>query len=341
MQEKTYYVIPQDLIRYKRVPIEGLEDLDNNPMMKNVPLSDEELLTLNNDTLEIKIKLTTLGETKRNLLQEHFSIKVIPFQLAFKVTIKAEDVHSRSVNEFESELRQYLIFSVILANKDMKIVYHENGHFDISEFSDMGNNGQGVFLPYSFIKLSEGGYINTYYQSDYDRTVKHSLRYFSLFEEAEITALKELLRKFIINNDRPIKDPTVEMFIHCHTFSWIPKGLFFSAVVTLASCFESLLGRKKRLKLSNRDPLLRRFFEFRNSITHLDTHDMQHTNGGYVATKYLNKKFLKQINLNLYFVDFSIHIFRNINNSTKKISLKIDDLEEVRKKLIEKIIEKL
>ena len=105
MQEETYYIIPQDLIGYKRVPIEGLEDSENNPIMKNIPISNEEILTLNNEDFDLKIILITLNEIQRNLLQGHF-IKVIPFQLAFKVTIKAEDVHSITINKLESEYNE-------------------------------------------------------------------------------------------------------------------------------------------------------------------------------------------------------------------------------------------
>lgn len=326
-----YTLIPQDLIRYSRIPVNGLmhitidtetgSELDNNPVMRNIPLSDEELLTFNNGTIELKIKIITLDETQRNFLKDNFSIKILPFQIGFKVTIKAEDVHSMDVQKFESEIRHYLILSMILANKDMQIVYHDPDHSYISEFSNMDANGQGVFLPYSFIKLTEDGYINTFYQSDYDRTVIKCGRYFSLFNQAKINILKELLRKFITNEDRPIKDPTIDMFIHCHTFSWIPKGLLYSAVVTLFGCFDSLLTKEGRIALCNSDSLLKRFEAFRNAISHLDGHTITYNNGIYTATQYRSLRG-----------DLPSPIVTTIN---------IDEIEEVRKKLIEKIIERV
>ncbi|MHA1591395.1 MAG: hypothetical protein ACTSUP_02860 [Candidatus Heimdallarchaeaceae archaeon] len=315
MPEQVYYLIPQDLIGYQRRS-------SRTNVIVSIP--DENLLNYTDTTsnCRIKIRLTTLNPTQRDLLMENFSIKVIPFQLAFEVTITSPVEHSRTTINLESDLRQYLIFSIILANKDLRIQFCDNNPFMLSDFTDVGGNGQGVFLPYSFIKLTPEGKINTYYQSDYDRTVIFSNRYFSILEPTKIAELRKLLDKFIVQHIRNIKEPTIEMFIHCHTFSWVPKGLFYPAVVTLASCFDSLLGKQGRISLFNTDPLLTKFQSLRNAISYLDGHDISFNDGTYSSTQYINQNG-QQV------------------SPPEVTYFSIDELEEVRKELIHQILLKI
>lgn len=313
MTIKIYYLIPQDIIGFNTLPINGLHDLDGNDFTEDVPLQEENIIQGNISKIKFCIDLITLDLPNEQILSTHF-IKVSSFQLAFKITLENRDVDSKKVREFESELRMYLIFSIILANKDIKVYYNNGCKFEMTR-----DNGLGTFLPYSFIKLTSEGHINTYYQSDYTRCIIMSSRYFSRFENTEIAIIKKLLNKFILSRQRPFKEPTIEMFIHSHTFSWIPKGLFYPAIVILFSCFESLLGKKCRISLFKSDPLLSKFQAIRDAIPHLDGHDIRYNNRDYTVTQYKDQSEKELI-------------------SPKITILNIDEIEDIRKRLIELIL---
>jgi len=323
MKEETYYVIPKDVIYFNEVVVDGAKRIEfkqgqtiEHDIYRCESIQEQEILSFTKSGFIVKIYLSPLPEGQIHTLRDHFGFLFNEHQIALKLITKYDAAKYSDYVYFEISMRLHIIFSIILANKDIKLYYYQYGRFSLQ-----GVGGQGVFLPYSFIKLTEQGGINLYYQSSYERmTEKNS--FFSRFEQDEIDRLKNLLNKLLVEENRDIPDPTVQMFIHIHTLSWIPKGLFYPAVITLFSCFESLLGKSNRQRLFSSDSLLKRFESFRHAIAHLDNHTLFQRGKSYTATKFKNKS-------------------GQILPTPISVTFNIDDLEHVRVKLIEEILIRL
>ena len=135
------------------------------------------------------------------------------------------------------ELRKYLILAFILANKNINVY-----HYGYGTFTKTGTDGQGIFLPYAFINLTKDGLVNLYYESSYEKmTYTHS---YCRFEDNQISEMKRILELFFIDEKRNVSEPIEEMFIHSNTISWVVSGFFYPALVTLFTCFESLLNKQ-------------------------------------------------------------------------------------------------
>jgi hypothetical protein len=153
---------------------------------------------------------------------------------------------------------------------------------------------------------------------------------FSRFENSQIEIMQELLELLLVQKKRNISSPIEEMFIHVNTVSWVVEGFFYPALVTLFTCFESLLHKQHReqiadlLHLTVGTPEYELFSDlqkFRNGIAHNESHNICRVGANYVCTKIKNNG-----------VDLTTPIITNFD---------IEKLDKVRIRLIDDIIAKI
>jgi hypothetical protein len=317
MVETVKYIIPHKFASWKREEIgSGLE--------RNIPIEDEELISFQEDSVKVDLELTTLDNEQRETLEETFSISTNPFQVAIKTEYKYNPSDTPSFEKVKSKVKKYCVFSLILANREIERYYHEYGSWEREEFERSGEGGQGVILPYSFLELSEDGGLNTYYQSDYENLVlanSGNIKWFTKFTSQKISKLEDFLDEFLINGNNVLAESIVNMIIRTHTISSVSRGQFFMNVISMFSCFDELLGQNTRAGIFGNENLLERFMNFRHAIAHPDTHRIEKDGRGYIATKYIDHG--------------------NPLRPPEKTKFDIDDLEEVRVRLIDEICDDL
>lgn len=313
MVKAVKYIIPHKFVNWKSEEIEsGLE--------RNIPIEDKKLISFQEDSIKVDLELTTLDDEQRETLTQNFSISTNPFQVAIKTEYKYNTSDTPSFGEVKSMVKKYCVFSLILANREVERYYHEYGSWERGDFERSGEGGQGVILPYSFLELSEEGGLNTYYQSDYENLVltnNGNVKWFSKFTSQKISKLEELLEEFLVNENNLLDESIVDMIIRTHTISSISRGQFFMNVISMFSCFDELLGQNTRAGIFGNEDLLERFMNFRHAIAHPDTHRFEKDGRGYIATKNVD------------------------NENPEKTKFDVDDLEEVRVRLIDEICDEL
>lgn len=328
---KEYYLIPKDIIGFTEDIVEGLrsiEIIDGEEKTSEVTeqniIKEESLIEFSKDSFSAKISLVPISKEQIETLQKQHKLFLNEYQVLLKVEITSELDERIEYLNFDMELRKYLILGFLLANKKLNVYHHGYG-----EFTKTGTDGQGIFLPYAFIKLTKDELINLYYESSYEKmTYAHS---FCRFEENQIVELKRILGLFFNQNKRNLSEPIEEMFIHINTVSWVISGFFYPSLVTLFTCFESMLHKKygeqiaKLLRLTSATEehnLFLDFQKFRNGIAHLESHQIYRNEREYICKKTHNNS-------------------GNLLPTPEIIKFDLDKLEKIREKLIELIINKI
>jgi hypothetical protein len=326
-----YCIIPKDVICFKEEVAEGIkfiEIIDGKETVSDVInqniIEEELLIEFSKDNFNVKISLVPITKEQIEVLQKQHRLFFSEYQILFKIEIESNIEEGIDYLTFDSELRKYLILAFILANKNINVYHYEYGKFTRTEA-----DGQGIFLPYAFIKLTRDGLINLYYESSYEKmTYCHS---YCRIEEDQISEMKRILKLFFIDGKRNIPQPVEEMFIHINTISWIISGFFYPALVTLFTCFESLLNKQPYQQIADllsletgteEYDLFLDLQKFRNGIAHLESHKVYRNGRNYICEK--------------------THNSSGSRLSTPVITtFDIDRLEKVREKLVELIIHKI
>lgn len=318
MERTVKYIIPHKFAYWNR------EENENSITGRNTPLEDKSLISFEENNVQVDLELTALDDNQRETLLDNFSISTNPFQIAIRTEYEYSSSDISKLEKVKRRVKKYCVFSLILANREVERYYHEHGSWDIGEFERGGEGGQGVILPYSFLELSEEGSLNTYYQSDYENLVlanNGNVKWFSKFTSQKISKLEDFLDEFLINGNNVLAENIVNMIIRTHTISSISRGQFFMNVISMFSCFDELLGQNTRAGIFGNEDLLQRFMNFRHAIAHPDTHRIEKDGKGYIATKYVDHG--------------------NPVRPPEKTKFDVDDLEDVRVRLIDEICDEL
>ena len=315
MQQTKYY-IPYQFIDWSRRISQGVE--------RNELIEDTNLISFSKGSIDVEIILTVLIDDQRDTLEDVFSIPTCPFQLAAKVDFEYGPTGLDSYLEVRKEVKKYLFFSFILSNREVKTYYHPNNDWYHDDFEKEGEGGQGIILPYSFLEISDGGDQNVNYQSDYHSLLlrNRGRGWFTRFSPPKVSQLETLLEEFLVNNNRALDESVVDLMIRSHTISSVGRGQFFMNIISMFSCFDELLGQSVRAGTFGNEDLLERFQFFRHAIAHPDTHRIRKRGNKYVATKYADSQ-------------------GNSLPSPEQKKFDIDDLEEVRVRLIDEVLNEI
>lgn len=274
VKKQTFWIIPKDFIAFD----EGLKGKEFNGrgrvVYEHVPAN--ELISLNEGNLRVTIVLCHLEKAQIDSLKS-WHIESNEYQIALKITVEYEKDKEMEYWDAQPSLMKYAILSFILSTKEVKPYFLEGSSFHLV------NIPHQPFLPYAFIRLSEGG-VNFYYQSDYSKLGIDS-KYYSRLETPNINLLRELLKKFFVEMNRHLPEPTIPMFVHVHTFSWVTEGLLYPAVIIMFSCFESILGKNAREDLSSKNSVFADFGFFRHAIAHLDKFSISLSENEFTITR--------------------------------------------------------
>ncbi|MDO9579657.1 MAG: hypothetical protein Q7J06_03690, partial [Bacteroidales bacterium] len=130
---------------------------------------------------------------------------------------------------------------------------------------------------------------------------------------------------------RNLSEPIEEMFIHINTISWVVSGFFYPSLVTLFTCFESILHKQQRQQIADllsltsgtsEHDLFLDLQKFRNGIAHLESHKIYRTGREYICEKTHNPS-------------------GNLLATPTFTKFDINKLEQVREKLVDLIIQKV
>ena len=170
--EEVYYIVPKDVVHFEYSD-------DTQEYAKIIP---QELISYNRNGCKAIIEILPIPPSQINNLQAH-NIRVNQYQILIKVKVEYDIYHLHEYTRFEGALRKYLILSLILANNPLDVFL-----YDGTMFTSLNGNGQGIFLPYSFIKLTNDNHVNLYYESEHGKlTYSHS---YSLFNIRKVTLFK-------------------------------------------------------------------------------------------------------------------------------------------------------
>lgn len=332
MKEYFYFLIPKDLVMYKNEPIKGVflrEKSGDNwieiPSIKIVPIAEIQLIMYKYNGFTITISLCPLGSEQIKDLSERFHIYYNNFQISFKVHLSRDtDFNHIDFYKFEPEIRRYLILSLFLANKSIQLLHYEYG-----KFYPYSGNGHGAFFPYAIINFIEKEGINFFYEASYQRL--SILLGYSNLNNDQIENIKLYLKNFFVDNKRPLSSAIEDIFIHMHTLSWVKPGFFYPVLVSLFTCYESILQKRTCQNIADlrghssgtlKHTLLKDLQSFRNGIAHQENHRLFMNNSEYVC-----EKFAEQDGTAI--------------TPTEKYIFFIDKLDDVRQDLVELIISKL
>lgn len=274
-KSETYYLLPKDIVYF---------DVPENPHPLGHAIS---LFSGNLENHQVDIRIVSSNQKLYDSLVSNHHIYTNPFQLFIEVNINgsfSQDFYLK----LDSKLREYLVLSLFLAHKE-----HGKFYYGQRSFTSLHDDSYSS-LPYALIKFSlENSFFNSYYQSDYMKIKTNSFQHFTLIERSQMTDMASILARLLSSPAQALKQPIIDMFIHALTLPWNKPGTFYPSIVSIFSCFESILNKQQGQQI--KDLMMTEFGHltmpaeyqiltdlqlFRNGIAHLESHNILELGGG-------------------------------------------------------------